>query len=66
MKIALILSGQPRFYNSVSYTTIYNEILNKYDTDVFFHCWYSSNKDYNYEYSPNRQSLLLPIQSFSS
>src|SRR3989344_6416933 len=52
MKIALILSGQPRFYNSVSYTTIYNEILNKYDTDVFFHCWYSSNKDYNYEYSP--------------
>ena len=45
MKIALIISGQPRFYKSESYRSIRKNILNKYDTDVYFHTW-RNNKPY--------------------
>jgi len=51
LKIALCLSGQPRFYNSKSYLSIKKEILDKYDTDVFIHTWLSSNPDYKYPYA---------------
>ena len=38
MKIALCFYGQPRNF-LVSYPQIKENILDKYDTDIFFHCW---------------------------
>lgn len=62
LKVALILSGQPRFYNSYSYDSIKREILNKYNPDVFFHTWYSENKDMKYEFASwsSIQELKFP------
>ena len=40
VKVALFLSGQPRFVNSISYKYIKQNILDKYDCDVFCHTWY--------------------------
>jgi len=39
MKIALCLSGQPR-YIDIGYQYLYNNILSKYNIDVFSHIWY--------------------------
>lgn len=45
MKIALCLSGQPRsFENGYSYH--YNNLLSKFDCDVFIHSWYYDFFDY--------------------
>ncbi len=38
-KVALCLSGQPRFHSGKSYDSLKREIINKYDTDVFIHSW---------------------------
>jgi len=43
MKIALCLKGQPRNYEK-GYDHIKREILDKYDADVFGHCWWDKNK----------------------
>lgn len=47
MKVALCLSGQPRFYNSASYDSIKKEILDVYHPDVFIHMWFKKNYEYN-------------------
>jgi hypothetical protein len=43
MKIALCLSGQPR-YIDVGYRNIYENILSKYDCDTFIHTWWDESK----------------------
>jgi len=60
MKIALVFSGQPRFINSVSYISIYDKLLTKYDCDVYAHFWYSS--DVNTVYETAAWSTLGNIQ----
>lgn len=50
MKIALCLYGQPRNYIK-GYETIKTHILDKYDTDIFFHSWETDTK---YDVSPWR------------
>jgi len=40
MKIALCLSGQPRFIDE-GYDQLYTNLLSKYSVDVFVHCWWS-------------------------
>lgn len=41
VKVALLLSGQPRFINSLGYKSIKENILNKYNCDVFCHFWWN-------------------------
>ncbi len=41
MKIALLLSGQPRFVDGAGYKTIKEKILDVYDCDVFCHFWWN-------------------------
>jgi hypothetical protein len=43
MKIALCLKGQPRNYYQ-GYLQIKREILDKYDVDIFAHCWWDKSK----------------------
>lgn len=40
MKIALCLSGQPRFIDE-GYAQLYESLLSKYSVDCFVHCWWS-------------------------
>jgi hypothetical protein len=40
MKIALCLSGQPRFFEQ-GFSSIYPNLMKGYDVDVFVHTWYS-------------------------
>lgn len=47
MKIALCLSGQPRFVKE-AYPYIKQNIIDRYDTDVFCHFWYDDNIE-NYQ-----------------
>ena len=42
MKIALCLSGQPRFINECA-PFILKNICEGYDADVFFHLWFDEN-----------------------
>ena len=42
MKIALCLSGQPRFLEE-GYSQLYNHLLSRYSIDCFVHTWWSSN-----------------------
>jgi hypothetical protein len=42
MKIALCLSGQPRFLDE-GYGELYTHLLSKYSVDCFVHCWWSPN-----------------------
>ncbi len=41
MKVALLLSGQPRFLDSPAYHSIKTQILERYDCDVYCHFWWS-------------------------
>jgi hypothetical protein len=41
-KVALFISGQPRFVDSISYKYIKQNILDKYDCDVFCHTWFDT------------------------
>lgn len=41
MKVALLLSGQPRFLRSASYQSIKEKILDRYDCDVYCHFWWN-------------------------
>jgi hypothetical protein len=41
MKIALCLSGQPRFIDE-GYEQLYDNLLSKYSVDCFIHSWWSS------------------------
>lgn len=49
MKIALCLSGQPRFVDE-GYSQLYEHLLSRYSVDCFVHTWWSddmSNKNMN-------------------
>ena len=43
MKIALCISGQPRYVRHC-FPEIHNKFIKNHDTDVFFHCWYEPAK----------------------
>lgn len=47
MKVALLLSGQPRFLTSSSYESIKKDLLRLYDVDVFCHTWFAENATYS-------------------
>jgi hypothetical protein len=47
-RVALCLSGQPRFHNGKSYLSIKKFILDKYNVDVFIHSWVSKDKNFVY------------------
>lgn len=52
-KIALCLSGQPR-YVSIGYEYIKKHLLDKYDVDVFVHTWFDvENVNKQFEFSPH-------------
>lgn len=40
MKIALCLSGQPRFF-AEGYKFFYDNLLKNYDVDIFYHTWFN-------------------------
>ena len=42
MKIAVCISGQPRNFKK-SYTSLKSNFLDKYNCDIFFHSWKTSN-----------------------
>lgn len=46
MKVALLLTGQPRFLTGESYESIKKEILRNYDVDVFCHTWWEPDTIY--------------------
>lgn len=46
MKIALLLTGQPRFLTGESYDSIKRELLRNYDVDIFCHTWWKDNASY--------------------
>lgn len=56
-RVALCFYGQPRFYNSRSYTWIKKMILDVYRPDVFFHTWWSPD-DVGKQYSAAPQIHL--------
>ena len=41
MKVAILFSGQPRFYDRLSYVQHKKRLLDVYDCDVFCHFWWS-------------------------
>ena len=40
MKVAVLISGQPRYVDKLSYKIIKKYLLDKYDCDVYCHCWF--------------------------
>ena len=51
MRVALCLSGQPR-YLEAGYSHISKEFLSKYSVDTFCHLWFDSNlKDTRFDYT---------------
>lgn len=47
MKIALCLSGQPRFVEK-AFPNVYENLMRGYDVDVFVHSWTDENKNYQF------------------
>lgn len=47
MKVALCLSGQPRFYSTDSYKSLQKHIIKPYSADVFIHSWINETNDYS-------------------
>jgi len=43
MKVALCISGQPRFYKGPGFDSIKSVFLDRYNPDVFFHTWWSQD-----------------------
>lgn len=63
MKVALCLSGQPRFYSGKSFESMKREILDVYDTDVFVHSWISKDENFSYPYarwSGINEKIVIP------
>ena len=58
MKIALCLSGLPRFIESAFYN-IQNNIIQDYNVDVFIHTWYDKNKPMRKDGSSEWSSLIF-------
>ena len=62
MKVAVLISGQPRFLHSSGYRSIKEKLLDKYDCDVFCHFWWSPNGG-TYDSAPWSGVGKLPISS---
>ena len=60
LKLALVFSGQPRFYNSKSYKSIKEKIMDIYDCDVYCHFWWDGKGEG--EYIPSPWNKLDPIK----
>ncbi len=60
MKVAILLSGQPRFVEGQGYATIKSKILDQYDCDVFCHFWWNPEGG-NYITAPWSTLGALPI-----
>ena len=69
MKVALIISGQPRFVNECAPYLIQN-IVSKYDADVFSHLWFDekmTKTPYKYESNWTTQTISSDaINAFKS
>ncbi len=52
LKIAVCISGQPRFVDGPQYNTFKFNILDRYDCDVFCHYWLNEDEETIYETSP--------------
>lgn len=48
LKVALILSGQPRFHIGKSYDSTVEKIIKPYDADVYQHAWIDPDKKFEY------------------
>lgn len=65
MKVALVFFGQPRFINNPNpYLSNKKFILDKYETDVYCHAWYSENID-EYDYSCWSTLKQCPVEKGS-
>lgn len=57
MKIAVCISGQARNFKQ-SYTSLKTHLLDKYDCDIYFHTWKTSNfESTNFGFGNNQYSL---------
>jgi hypothetical protein len=63
IKVALLFSGQARFFDSESYISIKKFILDKYDCDTFCHFWWDNGVGLRYECSPWNGWNEIPIRS---
>ena len=65
MKVALVFFGQPRFiHNQNPYKSNKEFILDRYETDVYCHAWFSE-KDSEYDYSCWSTLKECPIEKDS-
>lgn len=48
MKIAIVIAGLPRFFDSHTYNTIKEHFLDKYDCDIYAHFWFNKNEEDTY------------------
>lgn len=69
MRVALIISGQPRFVNECAPYMI-NNIINQYDVDVFSHLWFDdrlTKSPYKYEGNWTTQTIQSDaVETFKS
>ena len=62
-KVALLFSGQARFFDSESYNSIKKYILDKYNCDTFCHFWWDNGIGLKYECSPWSGFNEIPMRS---
>jgi len=48
MKVAIVIAGLPRFFDSHTYNTIKEHFLDKYDCDIYAHFWFIKNEEDTY------------------
>ena len=60
MKIALVIAGLPRFFDSHTYHTIKQHFLDKYDCDIYAHFWFNENEEDTYIVSHWIQQSIFP------
>lgn len=63
MKLALCLSGQPRSFEK-AFNYINKNLLTKFDVDVFFHSWKTTDVDKQRHIYEKVNDLYKPIQGF--
>jgi hypothetical protein len=49
MKLALVFSGQPRFFENTAYSSIKKHLIDKHECDVYAHFWFSPDSNTKYE-----------------
>lgn len=60
MKLAIVIAGLPRFFDSYTYNTIKEHFLDKYDCDVYAHFWFNDNEEDTYIISPWVPQNIFP------